>query len=57
MPDKGDKLENDTLIRLANSCDRAASNNAAPGTRMSDLHAEDFQIIARVLRALAEHEG
>jgi len=57
MSDKSDPLERETLVRLANSCDRAASNNAVLGTRMSDLDAEDFKTIARVLRTLAEQKG
>ncbi len=57
MSDKSDQPERETLVRLANSCDRAASNKAALGTRMSDLDAEDFKTIARVLRSLAEQKG
>ncbi len=57
MSDKSDPPERETLVRLANSCDRAASTNAATGTRMSDLDAEDFKTIARVLRSLAEQKG
>lgn len=57
MSDKSDPPERETLVRLANSCDRAASTNAAIGTRMSDLDAEDFKTIARILRSLAEQMG
>lgn len=55
MLEKSDPPEHETLVRLANSCDRAASNNAALGTRMSDLDAEDFKTIARILRSLSGH--
>jgi len=57
MSEKSDPPEREALVRLANSCNRAASNNAALGTRMSDLDAEDFKTIARVLRSLAEQKG
>jgi len=57
MSEKSDRPEGKTLVRLANSCDRAASNNAALGSRMSDLDAEDFKTIARVLRRLAEQKS
>ena len=47
--------DRDTLIRLANSCDRAAARTggtASPG--VSDLDEEDFRMIARILRSLAD---
>lgn len=46
----------ETLVRLANSCERAAAGNVPVGTRMSDLNAEDFKTIAHALRRLA-HSG
>lgn len=39
----------ETLVRLANSRERAAAGNVPVGTRFSDLDSEDFKIIARVL--------
>lgn len=45
-----DQLDRETLIRLANSCDRAAANNATLGSRLSDLDADDFRKIASVPR-------
>ena len=44
----------DTLIRLANSCDRAAARAGAASSNVSDLDEEDFRTIARILRGLAE---
>lgn len=43
----------DTLVRLANSCDRAAARVATSTSRASDLDEEDFRTIAMVLRQLA----
>jgi hypothetical protein len=45
--------DRDTLIRLANSCDRAAARTGSASAGMSDLDEEDFRMIARILRSLA----
>jgi len=57
MSDNSDPPGRETLVRLANSCDRAAPNTAAICTGMRDLEAEDFKTIGRVLRSLAEQKG
>ena len=51
-----DQLDRETLIRLANSCDRAAANNATLGSRLSDLDADDFRKIASILRRAMEQK-
>lgn len=56
MSNETNQPTRETLVRLANSCERAAAGNAPVGTRMSDLDAEDFKTIARVLRALAQSD-
>lgn len=43
-----------TLIRLANSCDRAAARTGAASASLSDLDEEDYRTIARILRTLAD---
>lgn len=55
-PGADDRLaDRDTLIRLANSCDRAAARTggAAPAG-VSDLNEEDFRMIGRILRSLTD---
>ena len=42
-----------TLIRFANSCDRAAARATTMSASVSDLDEEDFRTIARILRKLA----
>jgi hypothetical protein len=48
-----DPIARETLIRLANSCERAAARVAATISNASDLDEEDFRTIAAVLRRLA----
>jgi hypothetical protein len=54
-PGADDRLvDRDTLIRLANSCDRAAARTGAASASLSDMDEEDYRTIGRILRKLAE---
>ena len=46
-----------TLVRLANSCDRAAARGKAVSPLAADLNEEDYKEIADILRKLAETIG
>ena len=46
-----------TLMRLANSCERAAARGKAVTPLAADLNQEDYKDIADVLRKLAETIG
>ena len=51
--DEETKLAYDTLVRLANSCERAAGRGKAVAPIGSDLNEEDLRNIAEILRKLA----
>ena len=46
-----------TLVRLANSCARAAARGEAVSPLAADLNQEDYNDIADILRKLAETIG
>ena len=47
------KRKHDTLVRLANSCERAAARGLTVVPMSADLNEEDYKIIAALLRGLA----
>ena len=51
---KSDKrFAHETLIRLANSCERAAARGEVVMPIANDLDAKDFRTIAEILRGFA----
>lgn len=46
-----------TLIRLANSCERAAARRKSVSPLGADLNEEDYRDIAAILRTLAQNFG
>ncbi len=53
VPDNAErKFAHDNLMRLANSCDRAAARGEAVTPIAHDLSEQDFRDIAEILRGL-----
>jgi hypothetical protein len=49
-----ERFAKDTLIRLANSCERAAARGTAVVPLAHDLDTQDYATIAEVLHGLAD---